>query len=145
MSDRHLRRKLIRLAHERPELRDDLLPLLKGAPRTAAVHLDKRLVKNAQRDVEQELEVLQSIKQHYRLWELAHERASKALKALGNSIEDHDEVFDELGSDFANAAWYGLDVRDFHMAMGNAMEELDKSYGVMQRGARLLKALDEIE
>jgi len=31
MSDRHLRSRLIRLAHDKPELRPHLLPLIKGA------------------------------------------------------------------------------------------------------------------
>ena len=37
MSDRNLRKKLIRLAHSKPELRSDILPLLKSATKTVRV------------------------------------------------------------------------------------------------------------
>jgi hypothetical protein len=60
MSDSKLRKALIRLAHEKPELRKDLLPLLGGEKKEARINIlqDERAFQAAKKEAIQTLTAL---------------------------------------------------------------------------------------
>lgn len=104
MSDTHLKRKLIRLAYQKPALRPHLLPLVKDA---RADDL-KRLVKKLREIVNGQIELLQKLR-------------SRVVELGGRHTQfDADPVLDEI-DDITKKSWI------FDSSLGDIVKLLEKA------------------
>ena len=141
-----LRRQAIRLAATDQELRPLLLPLLE---RSAAdeVQWDNRLLSVAAKAIETEKEALEAIQSAFQAWKATHKAAAEKMSAVRKDMDskyDNRVWRDVVTSAFSSATWYGLNVRDFVKAMGEAEKALGGTYGSIGEAQRILDDIKRI-